>query len=150
MYKRILVALDATRPGDWRGILPEAVAQARAFGATLHLLTVVPEFRSALVAEFFPRDFEENAIGRARDELQSLADSFVPPDVACECRVAHGRVVESILEAGEAVRADLLVMGISPRDHDQWVPTSPMLRLGQGFRGSVLCVRLPELDGPDD
>lgn len=143
MYKRILLALDVSHPGSWRGALPEAVAQARAFGATLHLLTVLPEYRLPIVEAFLPEDFEGQALARVERELRALSDQYVPPDVACECHVARGPVADRIVETAESVNADLLVVTARPPGSTDWWAASHAAQVTDRFNGSVLVVRSP-------
>jgi nucleotide-binding universal stress UspA family protein len=62
MYEHILIAIDPDSKGSWERALPDAVKLAVTHGATLHIMTVVPDYGSSLVASFFPRDFEKKAL----------------------------------------------------------------------------------------
>ncbi len=44
MYKNILLSVDLTDSSSWRNALPFAVEYCQAMGATLHLMTVVPDY----------------------------------------------------------------------------------------------------------
>ncbi len=50
IYKNVLLTVDLTDETSWRKALPAAVEYCRAFGATLHLLSVVPDFGMTVVA----------------------------------------------------------------------------------------------------
>ena len=72
MYKDILLAIDLEDASTWDRAAPQAVALAKAFGADLHVMAVVPDFGMTLVASFFPKDFEEKALDEANARLQHL------------------------------------------------------------------------------
>ena len=41
--------------------LPTAVTLCQTFGATLHVVTVLPEFKMPMVGAYFPKNFSEKA-----------------------------------------------------------------------------------------
>ena len=110
MYENILLTVDLTDETSWRKALPAAVEYCRAFGATLHLLSVVPDFGMTVVAQFFPRDYEQGAIEQAETELRNLSAKHVPAGTEVRHIVAHGTIYQEILNAAEKIGADLIVM----------------------------------------
>ena len=62
MYENILLAVDLTDPSSWTKALPLAVETCRASPATVHLLTVVPDYGMTVVGQFFPEDFEKQLV----------------------------------------------------------------------------------------
>jgi nucleotide-binding universal stress UspA family protein len=59
MFQNVLVPLDLSDKHSWRKALPAAIALCEAFGAKLHVITVVPEFGLPMVGQFFPEGYEE-------------------------------------------------------------------------------------------
>ncbi len=110
MYERILLTVDPKDESSWRKALPTAIALCRAFDATLHLLTVVPDFGMTVVAQYFPDDFEEKAMRAAESELRALAEAHLPADVDHRRMVASGTIYEEILRVAREIEADLIVM----------------------------------------
>jgi nucleotide-binding universal stress UspA family protein len=110
MTKHILLPVDPDEPSTWKKALPEAVAQAKQHGATLHVMTVVPSFGSSIVANYFPKDFESKAIADAEQQLKALVTREVPGDIPHQLIVAHGRIHQEIVDAAKSVKADLIVM----------------------------------------
>lgn len=117
MSKNILLPIDLNHSTSWRKALPEAVAQIRAFGGKLHILTVVPDFGMSIVGEFFPEDFKENALRKAASELAGFAEKHVPREIDTETHIAYGATVVQILATANAVSADLIVMASHQPDH---------------------------------
>lgn len=110
MFNTILVTIDLNHKASWSKALPEAVALARRTGARLHAITVVPDFGLPMVEGFFPKDFREKALTKAKVELTQLLDTEAPSDVSVMPHVAYGTVHEEILKAITQVGADLVVM----------------------------------------
>ncbi len=57
MYDKILLAVDLNEESSWAKALPTAVTLCRTFGASLHVVTVLPDYHMPLVGSYFPRDF---------------------------------------------------------------------------------------------
>jgi nucleotide-binding universal stress UspA family protein len=110
MYKYILLAVDLNDDSSWEKALPEASEYCAAFGATLHMMAVVPDFVLPSVAQFFPEDFKDKAIAQATKELEALAGRAVPKGVTVECSVGYGTIYSEILRVAKDKGADLIVM----------------------------------------
>lgn len=110
MYENILLAVDLGDESSWTKALPVAVSLAQAYDATLHVVTVVPDFGMSIVGGFFPRDFEEKAMEAAHRHLHDFAEAHVPKGVKKRCIIAHGRPYEEIIKAADETGCDLIVM----------------------------------------
>ena len=110
MYRNMLVAVDLTDVSSWKKALPTAVELCKTFGATLHLLAVVPDFGMTVVGQYFPENYAAESIKKAEEELRDLAARNVPGDIPVKPRVAFGTVYEEILSAARKIGADLIVM----------------------------------------
>ena len=111
MYRAILLPIDLNEEQSWAKALPTAVASAKAFGASLRLMTVVPDFGLSIVGQYFPEGFEQKALDNAKSQLEAFAAEHVPGDLDCAVTVAHGSVYGEILHVAEHFGIDLIVMG---------------------------------------
>lgn len=109
MYKSILLAIDLAHESSWAKAAPAAAVLTKAFGATLHVMTVAPPIRGAMVAQHFPADFEKNVAQTAAKELASVAAKALP-GLNAELHVAVGRVYRSIVDTAAQNNCDLIVM----------------------------------------
>lgn len=141
MYQRILLTVDPGDASSWRKALPVAVALCRAFDASLHLLTVVPDFGMTVVAQYFPEDFETKAAEAAKAELHALSKAQVPADIECQHIVAHGTVYEEILRVGQDIGADLIVMASHRPELKDYMIGPNASRVVRHAECSVLVVR---------
>lgn len=141
MYKDILLPLDLNDEHTWGRALPTAVEYAKAFGSVLHVMTVVPSYGMALVGNFFPADFEKQALEAATSALHAFTEEHVPEGIVLQHVVAHGTVYEEILKSAEAVNADLIVMGAHRPELRDYLLGPNSARVVRHAKQSVLVVR---------
>jgi nucleotide-binding universal stress UspA family protein len=141
MYKHILIAIDPESKKTWERALPEAVKLALTHGATLHVMTVVPDYGSSLVASFFPKDFEKKALEHAKKGLHEVAERLLPKDLEHQFITAHGRIHDEICRVAAELKVDLIVMAShKPSPSDRIIaPTAQQVLLHAPV--SVLVVR---------
>ncbi len=113
MYKNILLAIDLGDPNSWSKSLPVSIEFAQLFGATLRIMTVVPDFGMSIVGSFFPEGYEHKMLEQAQQTLHEFVNKHVPDTVAVQHVVGHGTVHDEILRVAEEVSADLIVLGAS-------------------------------------
>ena len=143
MYQRILLTLDLVHPDTQTRAVTAAVDLARAFGATLHVLTVVPDFGMSLVGGFFPKGFERKAREEARKALHAFTAARIPADVTLQHVVGHGTIYEEILRVAGEVRADLIVMASHRPELADYLLGPNAARVVRHATVSVLVVRPP-------
>ncbi len=110
MYKDILLPVDLNEASSWAKALPTAVEYCKAFGSTLHVMCVVPDFGLAAVSQYFPEGTEEKLLHDMATHLQAFIDEHVPKEVRTQDIVAHGSVPKQIIATADEIDADLIVM----------------------------------------
>lgn len=110
MFKTILLTLDLEHAASWHKALPAAIKLAQDWGATLHVLSVVPGLGSSLVAVNFPADFEAKALQSAKAHLDKILADNAAGIEGIVAHVGHGKVHDVILETLTRTGADLVVM----------------------------------------
>ena len=110
MYKEILLPIDLSNPETQEKAVSAAIEYAKAFGARLHVVTIVPDLGVGVVGTFFPEDYVEKAKAAAGAELRDYVKRRVPDGVVAERAVALGTIYEEIIEYAKAIDADLIVM----------------------------------------
>lgn len=139
MYKDILlpVDLDDATPGP----LPAAVELARTYGATLHVMAVMPAFELPMVSQYFPAGHEQ----RMRDELLARLHAFVaanvPKEVRTQAIVGEGRVYLEILRVAKELKVDLIVIGSHRPELRDFLLGSNARKVANHADCSVLLVR---------
>lgn len=139
MYRSILVPVDLDQPSSWEKALPTAVALCRCFGASLALVTVVPDWRLALEAQWSPITFRE-FVDAAQTRLAVLADTVTAiPNVTHH--VETGGVYGGILAVAERIDADLVVLSSHQPAMKDYLLGANASRVVRHARCSVFVVR---------
>jgi len=139
MYRRILVPLDLNEVKH--AAIPVATEYAQAFEASLHVLTVLPDFGKGLLSQFFTAKSEERMMEAAHDALQAVIRAKFPSDVAVEAVVAQGNVYENILGQARTLSCDLIVMAAHKPDIKDYLLGPNAARVVRHAECSVLVVR---------
>tara|TARA_R110000796_G_scaffold14486_3_gene47360 strand:+ start:90 stop:512 length:423 start_codon:yes stop_codon:yes gene_type:complete len=139
MYKDILLAIDIDDKSSWAKSAPVAVELAQKFGATLHVMVVIPTFGSSLVANFFPDGYEKKTMEAAAGHLHAWTKANIPGGVKIQHIVGHGRVYEEILRAAKETACDLIVLCARRTDGDMLGHNTD--KVAHQAKQSVLIVR---------
>lgn len=116
MFDKVLLPVDINHPESWELALP-AARKCAAPDGEIHLLGIVQDLGSALVASFLPKDFEQRAMETLKAGLSEIAERELSDYPRVEVHVAHGRIPETILRIAGSIKADLVVMASHP-PHD--------------------------------
>lgn len=109
MHENVLFPIDLQHEASWSRALPVARKMAGE-GGTLHLLGIVPDIGSSMVATFLPKGFEVQALSGMKEALDDFVDAQFPKDARIAVHVGHGHVSETILKWAEDLKADVIVM----------------------------------------
>ncbi|MEE2860969.1 MAG: universal stress protein [Paracoccus sp. (in: a-proteobacteria)] len=109
MHRNILLPIDLQHSESWERALPVAQHLAGA-QATIHLLGIVHDFGSSMVATFLPKGFEEKALQAMKDSLEDFASRHFQDPSRARTHVGHGNISETILRNAEKYDVDLIVM----------------------------------------
>lgn len=131
--------MDLDQPNTWRIAIPTGLALAKCFGAKVTLTTVLEDTIPVLNAQW-STFADRNALSRAETRLSSLADKFKCGEVM-ETLVRTGGVRSGILEAADAVEADLIVLASSRPEMWDRVIGPAALHVVRQARCSVMVVR---------
>ncbi|MEM7509022.1 MAG: universal stress protein [Pseudomonadota bacterium] len=141
MFNNVLMPVDLGHPESWQKALPAALDLTSA-GGVLHLMTVVPDFGMSLVGNFFPKDFEQQALSEAKQHLQELARDQIPAGTAVQTHLAHGATVDRILQMANELSVDLIAMAShEPDQMREFLVGSNADRIVSKSPVSVLVVR---------
>jgi nucleotide-binding universal stress UspA family protein len=139
MYRSILVPVDLDQPSSWEKALPAAIPLCRCFDASLALVTVVPDWRLALEAQWSPIAFDE-FLDIAKARLATLAGS-VTEIAEVGHHVETGSVYAGILAVAERAKADLIVLSSHRPEMKDYLLGTNASRVVRHARCSVFVVR---------
>lgn len=141
MYEHILFPVDLGNESSWAKALPTAVEYCTAFGSTLHVMTVMPDFGSPMVAQFFPAGHEDKMMENANEVLHKFVSDRVPDTIKVQHIVADGTIYKTIIETAENIGADLIIMGSHRPELQDYLLGPNAARVVRHSSKSVLVVR---------
>lgn len=142
MYKDILLTVDLANLDDELKAVGFAVEYAQAFGSTLHVLTVVPDYGLSIVGSYFPSNHEKTSVARASSELKTFTARVIPPAVRHRHIVDHGVIYRIILHYARQIDADLIVLTAGRKvDLDDYLLGPNAARVVRHAKCSVHVVR---------
>ena len=141
MYEHILLPVDLGNESSWEKALPVAIEYCGAFDATLHVMTVMPDFGSPMVAQFFPAGHADKMMANANDVLHKFVTDKVPDSIRVQHIVADGTIYKTIIDIAERIGADLIIMGSHRPELQDYLLGPNAARVVRHSTKSVLVVR---------
>lgn len=110
MYSKIMLPVDLNEESSWKKALPTAITLCRTFGASLHVVTVLPDYRMPLVGSYFPKDFARKAHEAITEAQHQFIEDHVPEDIQTQTVIVDGSPWEAIIKAARKLEVDLIIM----------------------------------------
>ncbi|MGS2744667.1 universal stress protein [Halomonas sp. LS-001] len=110
MYKKILLPVDLNAEESWQKSLPTAITLCETFGASLHVVTVLPEFNMPMVGAYFPKDFSKKAHEAISDAQHAFIEEKIPKEIPTQSVIVDGSPWEAIIKVGKKLDVDLIIM----------------------------------------
>jgi nucleotide-binding universal stress UspA family protein len=141
MFKSILLTVDLEHEETWAKALPAALHAAKAAGARLHVMTVVPEVAVPALMQAGPYDYETQLVPRAKAALDAFVGEHVSTDVDTHQIVTYGSVYREILRMAAEIPADLIVMAAHRPQPGDFLIGSNAERVSRRAGCTVMLVR---------
>jgi len=141
MYKNVLLSVDLGQESSWKKALPTAVQLCQTSSATLHVMTVVPDFGMSIIGQYFPEGYEKEVANKVMEQLRSFVGEHVPDDVPVQHIVGEGNVYETILKMAGKIGCDLIVMASHRPELQDYLLGPNAARVVRHAKCSVLVVR---------
>ena len=141
MFKHILLAVDLEHSDSWGKSLPTSVEYARAFGSTLHVMTVVPNYGMSIVGSFFPDDHENQIMVGVTKALHDFVGVHIPDDIRVQHIIGRGNAYEEILRISDEIKCDVIIMGAHRPTMEDFLLGPNVARVVRHAKCSVLVVR---------
>lgn len=143
MSKTILCAVDINRPEEDQKVLKIAAKLAALDGASLDVITVVPDFGASVVGAYFEEHHVSTAKDKANELLSKMVEDALGADENAKVRhvVAIGSVYEKVLQTAKLNKADLIVIGAHRPDFKDYLLGPNAARIVRHSDASVYVVR---------
>lgn len=110
MYKSILLPIDLNEQSSWVKSIPVAIDMAKTYGASILVMTVIPDYGKSIVGSYFPSDFSSKALSETTEALEKLVVEKFPSDVKVSSVAKHGTVYKEVLDVADTSDTDLIVL----------------------------------------
>lgn len=110
MYHKILLPVDLNEESSWVKALPTAITLCQTFDASLHVVTVMPDFKMPMVGAYFPKDFSQKAHEAVKEAQHDFIQKHVPETIKTQSVIVDGSPWEAIIKVGKRLDIDLIVM----------------------------------------
>lgn len=141
MYKNILFPVDVSEENSCTIALPAVLDLVRGSGATLHVLSVLPDTGMSLVVQYFPEGAAEAMMEEAGKTLDRFTQQHFPKDMEIRRIVTQGSVYRCIVDAAERIGADLIVMAAHKPGLQDYLLGPNAAKVVRHSRCSVMVVR---------
>lgn len=143
MIKSILCPIDVSEPDEDNEVLRTAWKLAEFHGASLDIMTVVPDYGMSVVGQFFEKSHHDKMIKHARELLHKVITATLG-DVA-DRKIRHivgtGSAYEQILKTAANAKTDLIVIGAHKPDFKDYLLGPNAARVVRHSNCSVYVVR---------
>ncbi|WP_299405630.1 universal stress protein [uncultured Roseobacter sp.] len=143
MSRPVLCAVDVSHKGRDAEVLKIAKRLADLDGASLDVVTVVPDFGQSIVSTYFEADHHEKAVAEARQLLSDEITASLGADADAMVRhiVATGNAYEEILHVAAETDCGLIVIGAHKPDFKDYLLGPNAARVVRHSTCSVHVVR---------
>jgi nucleotide-binding universal stress UspA family protein len=143
MIKSILCAVDISQTTSEEQVLQTAAKLAELDGASLDVVTIVPNFSMNLVGSYFDENFQKQAAKEAKQRLHDMVTKVLGAEWDEKVRhiVAAGSIYEEILQLADQTEADLIVIGAHKPDLKDYLLGPNSARVVRHSKCSVYVVR---------
>lgn len=141
MFAHVLFAVDLEHRASWETALPVCLEYVKAFGSTLHVMTVIPTYGQNIVSTFFPAGHEKKMMDAANQTLHEFVSEHIPKELKVQHIVGHGVAYEELLRVSEEIHCDLIIMGSHRPKIEDYLLGPNAARVVRHAKCSVLVVR---------
>lgn len=113
MYNNILYPIDIYEESSYDQSLPIVLEYAEAFNATIHVMTVIPDYGMAIVSQYFPKSSVEKVVDSTKDALHDFVDNklkITKAEIGNIIVKKGGSVYQAIIDTSETINADLIIV----------------------------------------
>jgi len=111
MSKKYMLALDlGESSGSNKKAIEIAENLAKNDGATLHVVTVIPNFSMPIVGSYFPEGFEEKNYSAAKDALKKVIEQDASDPSAIKRHVVQGSIYDMIISTADRLDCSLIIL----------------------------------------
>lgn len=120
MYKNIVIPVDLTDTKmSFKDVFQPALNFANAFGGTLHLVHIIPDFGMKMIEDYLPKHWMKDQKEKYDDQFKKIKSLYIPEGVAVKTHVNRGAIYDKVISYAEKNEADLIIISaVRPQFRD--------------------------------
>jgi len=138
MFKKVLLSIDAAVPAEANDLIRRAASLAKGWGGELHVCSMVPDVKMAIVGTQFAEGFEANSLAAARKEVEQLCEAA---EAKADIHIRFGTVYDQVITLANELDANLIVVGGGREDLKDYLLGSNAARIVRHSDRSVMVLR---------
>ena len=138
MTNVILVAIDANDEAGAKKVAAQAALLAKATGAKLHAITVVPDSGMAIVGAALGPEHSDKVMRATQDSMNGFLGEHLPE---AELHVVFGSIYDSIIRTADSLHAELIIIGSHRPELRDYLVGPNAAKVARHAQQSVLIVR---------
>ncbi len=138
--KTILLPIDPITPEREKNAAVQAKKLADAFGSTVHLLSVLPDYPNHLVVSLQNDEFKSESETRVQQVLKDFSDEHLA-GVDTQQHFCSGTVYREILRQAESLEATLIVVSAGQPELIDYLLGPNAAKVVRHAKCSVLVIR---------
>lgn len=137
-----MLALDlGESSGSNKNAITIAENLAKNDGATLHVVTILPNFSMPIVGGYFPEGFEEKHFAQAKAELKAQIQADAKDPDAIVRHVVQGSIYEKIMSSADKLDCSLIIIEAHRPDLKDYLLGPNAARVVRHAKQSVYVIR---------
>lgn len=141
MYKKILLPIDINNAQGQEKVATTAKNLAKLYDATLHVMTVVPDYGMTIVNSFFPANYADQMMKKAQQDLTSYISEHFGDEVKHKAVVSYGTIYSEIVDYANKNKMDLVLMASHRLELKDYLLGPNAARVTRHAHCSVMIVR---------
>ncbi len=138
MFNKVLLSIDAAVPVEANDLIRRASDLATSWAAELHVCSIVPDVKMAIVGTQFADGFEADSLAAAHKEVEQLCEAA---GAKADIHVRFGTVYDQVINLAEELDASLIVVGGGREDLKDYLLGSNAARIVRHSDRSVMVLR---------
>lgn len=111
MYKNIVIPVDLTDTKmSFRDVFQPALNFSHAFGATLHLVHIIPDFGMKMIEDYLPKHWMKDQKEKYDEQFKKIKSLYIPEGVKVKTHVDRGAIYDKVIAYAEKNEADLIII----------------------------------------
>lgn len=119
MYKNIIVTVDLSEKSSIKTILAPALSFASSINSKIHLVHIIPDFGTKMLAGYLPKNWVEHQKRKCSEQIENIISKYIPQDMKVEYQIDRGAIYDKVIDYAGKVKADLIIVSaVHPKFKD--------------------------------